>query len=269
MSKLHENSSVLTVRFVGEELKTKGLPIYELGTVFISLQRLVHKAHLAAAARLEKGSTPTKEERKVLALQIHSHEKHSDFYAPVPFLTDPNTFYAVKNALDFVLHGIASYALERVLDVVTGEKDERKQIYIGAIHADVVNIVNRIENVGGCDSIEIGAPPLAPDAVVKFTKTTKAYTHLITDKVFLGAVQVIEGRAFKLYPNIAMVEIRRPGGRTCKAFLDEKNFESVRYGQIKSPYLRITGRPRYRIGMEGKSFDEFEATAVELFENVG
>jgi hypothetical protein len=78
MLKSDSNDSVLTIRFVGEQLRTKGLPIYEPGLTFISLQRLVHKAFLASSERLDKGAFPDKAERKMLAFQIQSHEKRSD-----------------------------------------------------------------------------------------------------------------------------------------------------------------------------------------------
>ena len=42
--------ALLTIRFVGPELQTRGMPIYELGTAFVALQRIVNKAYLAETA---------------------------------------------------------------------------------------------------------------------------------------------------------------------------------------------------------------------------
>lgn len=262
-----DNNQVLTVRFIGPRLKKNGLPIYELGTAFVATQRIVNKAYLAHEERLEKGKYPEKDERERLSLQIGLHEKRSDFFAFIPILTDPVALEAIKKSIEFVISGLTSYAVRKVLDNVRGENDARKQIFIGSIHADLVNIVNRIDNVGGCESIEIGSPKYAPQKTIEFTRESRDYIRHVADEPFLGQIQTIKGSVFKLYPNIEMVEVRRPGGKKCKVFLSPADFDSIRYGQIRSPVIKATGRPRYRIGMQGRAFEEFEAHSVTLLED--
>ncbi len=58
--------------------------------------------------------------------------------------------------MDYVLGGLKAYAIG--LDRTRSESNESREMFIGAIYADTVNIVNRIGNVGGCESIELSSP---------------------------------------------------------------------------------------------------------------
>ena len=138
---------------------------------------------------------------------------------------------------------------------------------IGAIHADTVNVVNRIGSVGGCERIDISSPAVRPGEIVTFDEKSRDYVRSLAASPYLGAVQTIEGDVFKLYPNMTMVEMRRPGGRKCKVFLSPKDFSLVRYGQSQNPRVRVTGRPRFRVGAIGRTFGEFEATSVVLLDH--
>ncbi len=265
----HPELQVLTIRFVGKQLKTHGLPISELGLAFVAIQRIINKAFLALEKRLDKRSFPDRREREILALQIACHEKRSDLFGLTPLILDPVNQELIKKCIEFVLAGLVSYAVGEVLESARGQSDDQKTIFIGSIHADVVNIVNRIENVGGCESIEIGSPAYAPQKKIEFTKKSKEYARHLANEPFLGQIQTIKGSVFKLYPNIEMVEIRRSGGKKCKVFLETKSFEEIRYGQVRSPVIEVTGRPRYRVGMEGKGFDEFEGHSIKIITEDG
>ena len=61
--------SLFTVRFVGPDLDTVGVSIYDLGLTLVALQRLVHKAYLAKTDKVRKGAFPDKQRRQELALQ--------------------------------------------------------------------------------------------------------------------------------------------------------------------------------------------------------
>lgn len=257
-------NSILTVRFVGERLKNQGMPIFELGHAFISIQRIINKAYLAQNQRLAKGKYPERVAREQLFLQIGAHEKRSDFFGLIPILSDPVATQTISSAVSYVLDAVKSYAAEKVIEYVSKEKDENKQIYIGAIHAEMVNIVNRIDNVGGCESIQIGSPSLAPDTVIELTERSRDYIRHVADEPYLGQIQTIKGDVFKMYTNLEMVEIRRPGGKKCKVYLSTDDFDLVRLGQVRSPTIKVTGRPKYRIGQEGRFFDEFEGNSVEI-----
>jgi hypothetical protein len=132
--------ALLTIRFVGAELQTRGMPIYELGTAFVALQRIVNKGYLAETDSLTKGAVPEKTIRKSLALQISAHERRSDFFALAPLLTDPTAVKALTAAASFVYDVAKAYAAKKVVDILKSDKNESKHIFIGSIHSDVVNI---------------------------------------------------------------------------------------------------------------------------------
>ena len=46
---------LLSLKFDGKELATRSLPIYELATSLIAIQRIVHKAALFSEGKLYKG----------------------------------------------------------------------------------------------------------------------------------------------------------------------------------------------------------------------
>ena len=261
-----DEQSALTIRFAGPRLVTNGIPIYDLGVTFISLQRIIHKAYLATGNRLEKGKYPEKQEREQLSLQIGTHEKGSDLFGLIPVLTDSHAIDAIRKAVEFVIAGVTSYAVGKVLDNVSSEPYERKQIFIGSIQADIVNIVNRIDANGSCETIEIGSPRFASGQSARFDEQSRDYARNLDSHPFLGTVQTIKGAVFKLYPDMATVEMRRPGGRKCKVFLATEDFNTIRYRQKASPLIEVTDRPRYRIGMKERAFHEFEASSVKLLE---
>jgi hypothetical protein len=259
---------IFSIRFIGEQLDQRSVPIYELGQVFIAIQRLYHKAYLVERDRLEKGAFPDKGERQNLALQVSVREKRSDMYGLAPFLADPTFMAMFRSLTEHVLLGIESYARHKLLEWLRGDKETKKQIYIGSIHAEVVNIVDRIDGTSGCSSILIGSPTFHRGPPIQLDARTRAYAHDVSGEYYLGQVQTMRGSVYKLYPNILMVEIRRrPGSKKCKLYFNEKDFDRVRYHQIRSPLVTVTGRPRFRIGTERHSFDEFEVNKIETIED--
>lgn len=267
---MNAREAIFTIRFVGADLNKRGMPIYELGTALIAIQRILNKAHFAEHEQLKRGRFPDKALRRSLALQIGAHERGSDFFGLIPILTDPSSVKAIVTTVEFVFDVVKAYAVEKVVDLLNREESPSKQNYIGSIQADVVNIVNRIDNIGGCESIEIGAPRYAPQEVLRFDAGTRDYVRRLGYEHFLGRSQELVGDVFKLYPNMGMVEVRRPGGKKCKVFLSESDdFERVRLSKSPSPRIRVYGRPRYRLGAEGKAFNEFEGQAVRQVDDEG
>jgi len=135
----HPELQVLTIRFVGEQLKKQGLPIYELGLAFVAVQRIVNKAFLALKKRLDKGSFPNRREREILALQIACYEKRSDFFALTPLIFDPVNQQLVKKCIEFVLSGIISYAIGEVLDCIRGKSSGS-----GLGYCDLVSSIKKL-----------------------------------------------------------------------------------------------------------------------------
>src|SRR6266542_2786603 len=105
--------TLLRLRFVGAELESKSVPIYELGQTLISVQRIVNKSYLFKDKRLESGGQLTDDEQLGLSLQIGTREKGSDIYGLIPFLTDPMAVELVKTALAESIKAISAYASKK------------------------------------------------------------------------------------------------------------------------------------------------------------
>ena len=258
-----DGKSAIELRFDGPALQAQGMPVYELGTTLVAVQRMLHKSHLIEDGRWVRGQVPGRRDRELLAVQLGGRQPGSDLYALVPLVSDPAAVAALARAIDLLLNALTSYAVGKALDAATaqpehlaaeaGGKTETGSL-IGAIYADVVNVVNRIGNVGGCETIQIGSPRFRQGEPVTFDRDTRDYVRSIPSARVLGPVQTIKGSVHRLYPDETIVEIRRPGGKRCKILLDATGFATVRYGQRKSAQIEATGRPRFRLGSQGRAF---------------
>jgi len=261
----YENG-VLSIRFTGQELQTHGVSIYDLGETLLSIQRIVHKAYLAKEGRLIKGAFPTKEERPNLALQLGERRRSSDAFALLPILADPAVQQGMKQLVEYVTSGIVGYYTGDLLDRLKKEKDENKQMFIGSIHAEVVNIINRVDTVSGVEGITIGSPMLGHETVASFTPETKDYINELKNEAYLGPYKEIQGRVYKLYPASKIIGIRRSGGSTVSVFLSDEDFEKIRYNKTSKPAYKFKGHPMYKFGIETRAISEFQADEIELIE---
>ena len=258
----YENG-IFTVRFIGENLGKHGVSIYDLAQTLLAMQRIVHKAYLAQNERLEKGAFPNKEEREQLALQLGERRRTSDAFALVPLLADPTVQALLKQVADYVISGVVGYYVGDVLKRARAEDDGDKQIFIGSIYAEVVNIANRVNATGGVEAISIGCPALGQDTIAAFTPQTKEYLGSLRGEVYLGRKMHIKGKVYKMYPSSKIVSIRRAAGKKVDIFLNEVDFETIRYHPEENPYFVFHGRPRYQLGIETKEVTEFEAESIE------
>lgn len=258
-------NGIYSIRFVGEELSERGVSIYDLSNSLLALQRIVHKAHLSLEDRLVKGAFPDKEDRQRLALQLGERRRQSDAFALVPILTDPQVQQYMLKLADYVASGIVGYYVGDVLKRVQSEKDPNKQIFIGSIYTEVANIVNRVDASGGVDGINIGLPSRGRETIATFDANTKEYLSSIKGEVVLGTYQEIQGKVYKFYPASRIVAIRRSGGRTVSVFLNEKDFDRIRYLRESNPSFIFRGHPRFQFGVETKVVSEFVADEIEYF----
>jgi len=257
----YENG-LLSVRFTGEDLRTHGVSIYDLSESLSAIQRILHKAFLAQNDRLKKGAFPTREERPLLAMQLGERRRSSDAFALIPILTDPVVQESMKQLIQYVISGVVGYYTGDVLDRIHRENDDNKKIFIGSIHAEVANIVNRIDTSGGVQGISIGSPIMNQETVAAFNGDTKDYLVELKGETYLGSYQEIKGRVYKFYPSSNIVVIRRAGGNTVSIYMYEKDFEKIRYHQEKSPLFLFKGHPIYKFGIVTKTVTEFDADDI-------
>lgn len=259
-------NGVLSIRFIGETLNSHGVSIYDLGETLLAIQRIIHKAYLASEGRLYKGAYPKQEERERLALQLGERRRSSDAFALVPLLADPFVQESMKKICDYVASGLVGYYIGDLIDRVRKEKDENKRIFIGSIYTEVANIANRVDTIGGVESIALGSPALERETVATFTPKTKEYLSELKEETYLGAYQEIKGNVYKFYPASKIIGIRRSGGSTVTVFLKSDDFDEIRYRQETNPLYLFKGHPVYRFGIETKSVSEFEADEIEYIQ---
>jgi hypothetical protein len=254
---------VLSVRFVGDQLHQHGVSIYDLGESLLAIQRIVHKAFLAEQGRLIKGAYPSKEERGELALQLGERRRQSDAFALVPILSDPAVQMVLLKLMDYVASGLIGYFVGDVVDRIRKEPDPNKKIFIASIYKEVEAIAVRVGTTGGVESVVLGSPMLDRESLATFNTDTKNYLVNIKDENYLGAYEEIKGRVYKFYPDSNIVGIKRSGGKTVTVFLNEQDFEKIRYLKERNPLYLFKGHPIYRLGAETKSITEFDADEIE------
>lgn len=256
-------NGVLSVRFVGAQLNQHGVSIYDLGESLLAIQRIVHKAFLAEQGRLVKGAYPSKVEREELALQLGERRRQSDAFALVPILSDPAVQAVMLKLMDYIASGLVGYFIGDVVDRIRKEPDANKKIFIASIYKDIEGIAVRVGTPGGVESIVLGSPVMQRETLASFNAETKNYLAGIKDENYLGGYEEIKGRVYKLYPNSNIVGVRRSGGKTVTVFLNEKDFEVIRYLKEKNPLFLFKGHPIYKLGAETKSVTDFDADEIE------
>ncbi|MBW4790166.1 hypothetical protein JQS35_16315 [Alcaligenes faecalis subsp. faecalis] len=263
----YENA-LLTIRFIGDDIDIQGVSIYDFASSLLSIQRIINKAHLSMEGRLKKGAYPEKAMREKISLSIGERRRSSDAFALIPLLTDPVTQQYLKKVADYVVSGLVGYWVGDVMNRLRNDDEEDKQQFIGSIHADVVNIVNRIDAAGGVERIEIGAPNQRQPMLIEFDAAKKQYVNDLSNEFYLGRSQVIVGNVYRLYPNSLIVTIRRAGGRKVNVYLNQENFDKIRYDQGDDLQVRFRGRPRYKFGIESLTVTDFEADSVEIEDEI-
>lgn len=259
---MNEQEPILWVRFIGEELNVKALPIYELGNVLIAFQRIVNKAYLFENESLSKGAKLNSIERQNCALQIGTHQKSSDEYGLISFVTDPVVVNHIKTLVVDGLVALGAYALGKAVSK-KNENPPQNQYFIGSIYNEVTVINDRIENIGGVNSIEIRGGTGIDVSPVSFTKNTQSYVRQLENETYHGEMQSLEGTITKLYPNRLIAEIKIEPNYYTKAFLNDNDFDVVRYKTRTGDIIRFMGRPIYRLGQKTSKIREFEAVSIE------
>lgn len=263
----------LWLKFSGEELDVRSIPIYELGDTLVAVQRIIHKTFLFENDRLKKHAQLTQEERKRLSFQISERRKSSDLYALIPFAADPALQQYLLTLLKVGLGTLAKYALKSVLSpqpksgtTSIQARDVEGSVLVGAIYAETVQITNHINNIGGIDSIELIPSPTLNISSIKLTPETQTYVREIANESYRGEPDEIVGYVTKMSPNRLLAEIKLAPSRYVKVGLSEKDFDFVRYETVAEQQLRFKGRPVVRLGKDLNTFQEFEAESVEIDE---
>jgi len=264
-TKYNKYEPLMWVRFCGPDLQLKSLPIYELGSTLIAIQRIIHKAYLFEENRLIKSAQLTLEERKKIALQISETKKESDSYGLIPFVTEIFNIDLLRVLIAQGLIALSGYTLKKILT----KKDDAKspiQIFIISIYNEMLSLADRPNNIGGVKSLEIrpgkGFSRDIPSVIID--EETQNYVRQLRNEILYGPEQKIIGIVTKLDPTRLIAEVKVAPDYFIKVSLHPDDFNFVRYETQSGTQIIFTGTPRYKLGQVTQKFMDFEAKSVSL-----
>ncbi|GAB5562656.1 MAG: hypothetical protein SynsKO_43030 [Synoicihabitans sp.] len=261
---MNYDESLVKLRFVGEKLDQKAIPIYELGTALVALQRLIHKAHLSRLDRLSESNYPSKKERINLALQLGARRRLSDAYGLVPVNAEEGNFDYISELADFAIKNIAAYESVADFDYFQRIADNRK-LYIINIYNQISALSDRIGNVGGIESIEISGHLSGDARAVYITSETRDLVKTVKGRLMKGPLTQLLGEVVDFNPvgNIVRLLVDSQN-RVMAVRMTLDDFSRVRYSRQRRPRLRVEGWPLHKMGVESLKYESFEARIVDI-----
>lgn len=255
---------LLTLKFEGPQLSTRSLPIYELASSLIAIQRIVHKAALFADGKLEKGVHLSTQRREALALQISTHKKSSDLWGLAPYLTDPALGPVFQGLVVAGLTALGAYVGNKI-----GKKDVPKdQVLIVNIFPEIRQLADRVGNIGGVDRIELLGPGVTTGNGLVIDVATQEYVRGLEHKLVSGKTMIISGVVTRLLPQSLRLDLEDAPGHYVRVALDDKLFEKVRrLPVLMERQIKFEGTPLYRLGDTNSGVQEFRADRVILPRN--
>ena len=258
------NNALLDLRFVGPTLKRDSIPIYDLGVSLISIQRIIHKAYLHEKHLLQRGAHLSTDERRLNALQIVKHEKTSDLWGFAPFLTDPALGPIWQTLIASAIAALSAYAANKVIPAHKSKSSPQQNLIIN-IFPEVKSISDRIDNIGGVTSVQIGRPSKSTTREVIFTPETRDYVRQIETEDILAPIQELSGVVTKLYPQSYRLDIKIAPNQYVEVSLPQPSFERIRrHKSLNERTIVFTGHPLLRLGQTSERFDRFIAEKIRI-----
>jgi hypothetical protein len=256
---------ILWIKFEGEALRTRSLPIYELGSSLIAIQRIIHKAALFSEGKLEKDFHLPTRRREELALQISNHEKGSDLWGLTPFLTDPALGPIFQQIIAGALIALAAYVGQKI-----GKKNEthQNQILIVNIFPDVKRLTDRIGNIGGVERIEFSGQQGKGGQGLIIDSRTQEYVREIEYQLVPGNKIIVSGVVTRLLPQSFQLDISDAPGHYIRVEMDGEQFEKIRrLPTLMEREIKFEGIPMYRLGETAGGIHTFRAHRIILSRN--
>ena len=252
-----ESEDVLRIKFYGEALSEKSVPIYELASSLIAVQRIVHKSALYSEDRLRKGVLLPPRRRESLALQITTHQKSSDLWGFAPYLIDPATGPIIQGLIILGIGAVGAYVGRKI---ASGKEDPPDQKLVVNIYPEVKQIADRINNVGGIEKIEFRQPLEPVEKVITIDADTQEYVRRLEHELVPGNRMIISGAVTRIMPQSLRLDLQDAPGHYIHVKMDFDLFERVRrLPTLTEREIRFEGTPMYRVGDSGSGITEFQA----------
>jgi hypothetical protein len=109
--------TLLQIRFVGPQLDTRRIPIYELAQVLTATQSIFNKTYLLSQDRFRGRVALRDAERQRLSLQLAGSRRGSDIYDLIPSLGDNNTRTLLETISLSAVEALDRYSYNNVLPI--------------------------------------------------------------------------------------------------------------------------------------------------------
>ncbi|MBL8199862.1 MAG: hypothetical protein JNK40_02730 [Chromatiales bacterium] len=263
MTRITEN--LLSIAFEGEGLATRSVPIYELASSLVAIQRIVHKTALFEEGKLDKGIRLPPKRREHLALQIVSHRKGSDLWGLGPYLSDPATGPILQGLVVAGLVAAGAYIHKRI---GTQQPAPRNQLLVVNIYPEIKQLADRVGNIGGIDRITLQGPSDRTGQGLSIDADTQGYIRELEFQLVPGKRITISGVVTKLLPQSYRLDIEDAPGHYIRVVLDPTLFEKVRRLRVLiGREIRFHGIPQYKLGDPDGGIHEFHADRIVLPRN--
>lgn len=263
---LADTEASLWVRFVGEDLPGRSVPVHDLSMTLLAVQRIVYKVHLFKTDRLTGSAAPTRKERIDLGLRLGERRRESDAYC---LFADPLFREIVAPLIVQGLTAIVAYAAA----ALRFKKEPRIPASISqkllpiVIYPHVVTLTRRVDEDAGIGKVEIYSQSRDFPRIITLDRDTRTYIRSIGAEVFHGRPEVLVGRVKTLYyeDNCALIEREeREPGPSVKVYLSGDDFRDIRRLKDKRKIIKFEGRPRRRLASETLDYKEFDVEEVSF-----
>lgn len=141
---MKKGNEIITIKFIGEDLHKNAIPIYDLGNVFIGMQRIINQFY-----KEKVDGKFTNEKRKECAFQFGRHSKSSDVYELISYVQDnPILTLVISNSLVEMSKWIGKKLSDCDKDD-NGSQNNNTNTTTAATNNDIDNSMNKI-----CNSIK-------------------------------------------------------------------------------------------------------------------
>ena len=246
------------IRLKGETLDVNSIPIYELGKILIAFQRIINKTQLYHKQFNSNALKLNPLERKQIALQIGVHNKSSDEYGLIPFLTDPDVVTHIKT---LIVDGFVALGWYGIYKFKNRNKPDNDKL-VKSIYTEVKSINDRINNIGGVQTIEVrSASDLEMEPILFNSETQKSIREMKYNWIY-GKKREINGIITKLFPNRLIAEIKLRPSYYVIISLNERDFENIRYNTNIGDRITFIGYPKFRMGYTSEKIRYFDAISI-------
>jgi hypothetical protein len=268
--------SLLNIRFVEDaegaradrDPLPEGVPIAELGSVFIATQRIINKAYLSNEGRLIRGARLSREAQRRVALQIAYRRKGSDLYGLTSLIDDPVVVTLLRLLIARGLLALGAYAHRRLHLRTQREGVEDQQVspmLIEAIFDEAKQLTQRVDQLGGTQQIELIPAQQVNAPTVIIDRDVKQYVRSLENQPFFGDHDQVVGYITDLDVDQKIAQVKtRPSGYNIVVRLNENLLYIAQYAMDNKMLVAFSGSPFVILGDTAEGYHGLVAWSLKI-----